>query len=330
MNIKIFSRSDIQTSVTMPEAITAAKKAFVSLSQGKVNIPLRSSVSGYREQGTALFMPANILDSGFLGVKIVTVFPADKKSGSPSVQAVFVLVNSKTGTPAAFMEASFLTALRTGAASGVATDLMARRNAVSAAVIGAGTQGRTQLEAVCHVRNLSKAVVYDKDRAAARAYVEEMKKKPHPFPKDITAAASPEEAVREADIICTATNSLTPVFQGHMLKKGAHINAIGSFTPDMQEIPEAAVKKARVIVDSISACLAETGDLIIPLKKGLIQKNHIAAEIGQVASGSVSGRNAEDEITLFKSVGLAVQDVSLAGLVWERNRHSGLGTEVEL
>ncbi|MBN1272071.1 MAG: hypothetical protein JXB26_07335 [Candidatus Aminicenantes bacterium] len=330
MKIKILSRSDVQNSVSMPEAISIMKKAFVQLSQGNADMPQRSSVHGYQEEGVALIMPAYLKESDSLGTKIVTVFPRNTEKNSPAIHAVFLLLNGRTGKPEAFMDASFLTALRTGAASGAATDLLARRNACTAAIFGAGVQGRTQLEAVCHVRNITKAIIYDKDRAAATLYAEEMKKRGKPIPTNIVPAVSPEDTVQEADIICTATSSSTPVFPDEALKTGVHINGIGSFTPHMQEIPESTIRRARIIVDCLSACLAEAGDLIIPLEKGLIRQDHIAAEIGDVFLGTAVGRRTDEEITFFKSVGLAVQDVAAAGLVWERAKFLGIGTEVEL
>jgi ornithine cyclodeaminase len=228
------------------------------------------------------------------------------------------------------MDGTHLTALRTGAASGAATDLLARPDARVAAIFGAGAQARTQLEAICTVRPIEKVWVYDTVPEAALAYVEEMKGHGRPVPTDVMVAASPAQAVGEADVICTATTSTTPVFDDAHLKPGVHINGIGSYTPEMQEVPAETVARARVVVDSRSASLAEAGDLIVPLAEGLITKAGIHGEIGEVAAGRISGRGSDQEITFFKSVGVAVQDVAVADLILRRAAEMGLGVEVDL
>jgi ornithine cyclodeaminase/alanine dehydrogenase-like protein (mu-crystallin family) len=240
------------------------------------------------------------------------------------------VVDAETGCPAAVMDGTYLTALRTGAASGAATDLLARMDARVAAVFGAGVQGRTQLEAVCQVRDIEKAWVYDVNREAAEKYAEEMRGRGGRIPGDITVASSPTEAVREADVICTATTATSPVFADADLKAGVHINAIGAFTPEMQEVPEQTIKRARLVVDSREACWAEAGDLIIPRHKGLISEDDIYAELGEIAAGTKRDRESDEEITFFKSVGNAVQDVSVARKVLEEAGRLGLGLEVEL
>jgi len=198
-----------------------------------------------------------------------------------------------------------------------------------AAIFGAGVQGRTQLLAVCEVRDIEKAWVYDINSQAAERYVQEMRGKGR-IPADLKVASSPAEAVREADVLCTATTSKTPVFADGDLKPGVHINAVGSFTPEMQESPEQTVGRAMIVVCSRQACLAEAGDLIIPIRKGLITEGDIYAELGEIAVGIKPGRESAEEITLFKSVGNAVQDVSVARAVLTRAEKLGLGIEVEL
>jgi alanine dehydrogenase len=240
------------------------------------------------------------------------------------------VVDAVTGRPVALMDGTYLTALRTGAASGVATELLARPDARVAAVFGAGAQARTQLEAVCTVRPIDRVRVYDTSREAATAYAEEMRTHGQPIPPDIAVAASAAEAVRDADVICTATTATTPVFSDADLKPGVHVNAIGAYTPEMQEIPAETVARATIVVDSRSASLAEAGDLIIPLRSGLISEDSIRGEIGQVAAGQIPGRLSPDEVTFFKSVGVAVQDVAVADLVLQRAVSLGLGMEVEL
>lgn len=330
MKIKVLSGSHVRQVVDMRQAITALKEAYIQLSTGKAVLPLRTQVPVQSQNGVSLFMPAYLSASDALGIKIVSVFPGNQKMGLPTIHAIVIAVDATTGRPIAFMDGTFLTALRTGAASGLATDLLSRAKASVAAIIGAGAQARTQLEAICTVRAVKKVWVYDCSPEQTEAYVEEMKAYGSPIPADIIAAESPAQAVSEADIICTATTSSKPVFNDKDLKAGVHINGVGSYTPEMQEIPSQTVIRSKVVVDSRVACLAEAGDLIIPLERGLITESHIHGEIGEVAQGKLPGRDADDEVTFFKSVGLAVQDVAVATLVMQRAEELGLGVDVEI
>jgi len=330
MKLKILSSRDISQVTTMTEAIAAVKEAYVQLSTGKAVMPLRTQVPVQSRDGMTLFMPAYLTTSDALGTKIVSVFPENLKRNLPTIHAVVITVNTETGKPQAIMDGTYLTALRTGAASGVATELMARTEACVTAIMGAGVQARPQLEAVCTVRAVEKVWVYDCVPEAAAAYVKDMKVHGTPIPGDISVAESPAQAVREADIICTATTSFKPVFNDDDLKQGVHINGVGSYTPEMQEIPSETVVRSKVVVDSRSACLAEAGDLIIPLKEGLITEDHIHGEIGEVAAGVLAGRESDYEVTFFKSVGLAVQDVAVAELIRQKAEELGLGADVEI
>jgi ornithine cyclodeaminase len=330
IKLKILTGKDIRQVVTMAQAISSVKEAFLQLSTGKSILPLRTQVPVEGRDGVILFMSAYLSTSDALGAKIVSVFPRNVKQNLPTIHALVVLVNPETGEPAAVMDGTHLTALRTGAASGVATDLLARNEASVVAIIGAGIQGRTQLEAVCTVRAIKKAWIYDRLPEAAMAYAKEMKDCGDPIPTDISVADSAAQAVREADILCTATTSSEPVFEDGDLKPGVHINGIGSFTPEMQEIPSQTVVRSKVIVDSRSASMAEAGDLIIPLKEGLINEEHIHGEIGEIAVGKIAARESEDEIIFFKSVGLAVQDVAVGELIQRQAEQLGLGKEVEI
>lgn len=314
----------------MAEAIQAVREAYVQLSAGQAEVPLRTPVPVEKRDAVTLFMPAYLAASDALGAKIVSVFPGNPARGLPLIHAVVLVLDAETGCPVALMDGTYLTALRTGAASGVATDLLARPDVAVAAILGAGAQARTQLEAVCTVRKIEQVWVYDMDRRAADAYVAEMKARGKPIPADMAVAESPAQAVRHADVICTATTSRTPVFADADLKPGVHINGIGSYTPEMQEVPVETVVRARVFVDSRLASLAEAGDLLIPLRQGLLTETNICGEIGQVAAGLLPGRTSAEEITFFKSVGVAVQDVAVASLILRRAAEMGLGAEVEL
>lgn len=327
--MRILSRQDVKMALSMAEAIEVVKNAFAQLSAGEATVPLRTPIEVSRHEGVVLFMPAYLIRTDALAVKIVSVYPRNLKAGLPTIHAVVVVVEADTGRPVALMEGGYLTALRTGAASGAATDLLARQDARTVAIFGAGTQGRTQLEAVCQVRDISRAWVCDMNAQAAERYVQEMRGQGR-VPADLRVAASPSEAVREADVICTATTSSTPVFDGHDLRPGTHINAIGAFTPQMQEVDFETIRQARIVVDSRAACLAEAGDLIIPLRKGLITEADIYAELGEIAAGIKPGRKDDQQITYFKSVGSAVQDAAVAQRILAEAESKGLGREVEL
>jgi ornithine cyclodeaminase/alanine dehydrogenase-like protein (mu-crystallin family) len=275
-------------------------------------------------------MPAHLHVSDALAVKIVSVHNQNPAHGLPLIHALVVVVDAGTGKPLAAMEGGYLTALRTGAASGVSTDLLARRDARVAAIFGAGVQGRTQLLAVSAVRPLERAFIFDAFRESAERFVREMQGQPG-VPKDLRLAASSAEAVREADVICTATTSTRPVFSGADIKPGVHISAIGAFTPEMQEIDETTLKRAdKIVIDHHAGALAEAGDLIVALRNGTIKETDIYAEIGEIAAGRKPGRERDDEITFFKSVGNAVQDASVARAIYDAAVKQNLGTEVEL
>jgi alanine dehydrogenase len=330
MKLRILSGADVRQAITMAEAIEAVREAYIQLSTGQAVVPLRTLVPVEKREGVTLFMPAYLAGSDTMGAKVVSVFPENPAQGLPLIHALVLVVDARTGQPAAVMDGTYLTALRTGAASGLATDLLARPDARVVAIFGAGAQARTQLEAVCTVRRIERVWLYDADPKVAAAYVKEMNQRGDPIPPRISVAGSPGQAVRDADVICTATTSAKPVFEDADLKSGVHINGIGSYTPEMQEVPTATVVRARVVVDSRSASLAEAGDLILPLKQGLITEADIHGEIGEVASGRIPGRQAEDEVTFFKSVGVAVQDVAVAGWVLRRATELNLGVEMLL
>ena len=325
--IRILSRQDVRQALPMYQAIEAVKRAFAQLSTGQANVPLRVALDVPRHNGVTLFMPGYLSADDQMAVKIVSVFNDNPSQGLPLIHALVIVVDATTGSPAAVMDGTYLTALRTGAASGAATDLLARPDAHTAAVFGAGAQGRTQLEAVCAVRPIHEAWVYDVAPRQAAAYAEEMSQR---LSLPVRVAETPAQAVRQADVICTATTATSPVFADADVPPGTHVNAVGAYTPHMQEVPPETVLRARVVIDHRESSLAEAGDLLIPIEQGLMTEDHIYAELGEIAAESKPGRASPDEITLFKSVGVAVQDVAAAGAVLEAARELGLGTEVAL
>jgi alanine dehydrogenase len=225
------------------------------------------------------------------------------------------------------LDAASLTALRTGAVSGLATDLLARPDAQNVTIFGAGVQGRTQLVAVSSVRPIRQVTVYDLDSAVARRFADQMSAE---LQVPVTVATSSTDAVDKADIICTATVATKPVFLDRDLPPGVHINAVGSYQPNVQEVPTETVQRARIVLDHRASALAETGDLIIPLAAGVVTRDDLDAELGDVVTGKTVGRRAADEVTLFKSVGLAVQDLVAAHVALTSAERLGLGTVVSL
>jgi ornithine cyclodeaminase len=329
MQLRVLTATDVREALPMAQAVAAMQEAFRQYSSGEADVPLRTRLEVPGQSGLTLIMPAYLRRTGDMAVKIVSVFSRNPERALPTILAAVLVIDSSSGQPLALLEGASLTALRTGAASGAATDALARPDSAVLAVFGSGAQARTQAEAVCTVRAIRQVWVYSLDPSGAQRMIEQLRGH-RPMPDDFRLAASPVEAAGQADVVCTATTSARPVFPDSALKAGAHINAIGSYTPEMQEIDPRTVQRARVVVDSRQAALAETGDLILPIRAGVITADHIHAELGEVLSGAAPGRTDADQITLFKSVGLAVQDAVAAGRALARAQELGLGQTVEL
>jgi ornithine cyclodeaminase len=321
----VLSDADVRRALPMRAAIESQRRALASLAAGDAELPLRTPVPVPAADAVTLFMPARVGDE--LGGKVVSVFPHNPARGLALVQGVVLLIDAETGRPAALLDAASLTAVRTGAASGLATDLLALPAARTAAVVGTGAQAATQLLAVCAVRPVERVRVFSRDPGRVAAFIARMQPE---VGAALVPAASPAEAVRGADVICTATTSTTPVFDGRDLGPGAHVNGVGSYTVEMQEVDTATVRRAgRVFVDARTAALAEAGDVVVPLREGVIAEADLI-ELGGVAVGRQPGRRSAEEITFFKSVGIAVQDVAAAGEAVRRARELGLGREIDL
>jgi ornithine cyclodeaminase/alanine dehydrogenase-like protein (mu-crystallin family) len=329
-NVLALSRSDLRRAVTMPEAIELMKTAFAELSAGRAQAPLRATVEISEAPSVLLTMPGFVPAANSLGVKIVSVVGDNAMRGLPMIHAVVVLVDHVTGQPLGIMEGGYITSLRTGAVSGAATDLLARPDAATLVVIGAGVQGVTQAAAVCSVRPITRVIAVDARQEALDRYVQSFRRDWPEIDVALETTTDANAAVAQADVICTATTSRAPVFDDFHLRPGTHINAVGAFTPEMQEIPVETVVRATVIVDHLETALAEAGDLIKPLNAGLLNEGQIARELGQVSAGTAPRRVSRDEITLFKSVGNAVQDVVVARRAVDRAHELGIGTTLNL
>jgi alanine dehydrogenase len=322
----ILNREDVVTLLDMKDCMTAVEKAFAELACGTAVLPLRINITP--PNGLALYMPAYLKEMNALVCKVVTVYknnPAEYHL--PTTIGKLMLQNPDTGEVICIMDAGYLTAVRTGAVSGVATKYLAlKKGAMTAGIFGAGVQAKMQLWAVSEARKISKAYVYDTSHEAMDKFADEMGSR---LKIDIIKASSPDE-VLEADIICTASSSPTPVFDGSRVKEGAHINGIGSHTPGARELDTEIIKRSKFIGDSHAACFSEAGDIMIPLKEGAINESHFHAELGEVITGRKPGRETEKEITLFKSNGLAIQDAAAAKLVYDKAVEKGVGLDISL
>jgi ornithine cyclodeaminase/alanine dehydrogenase-like protein (mu-crystallin family) len=326
----VLNRSEVRELVPMPEAIALMKTAFAELSAGRTVSPLRTVISLEDRAGDALFMPALVPAMDALGLKTVSVFRRNPERGLPVIHAIVGLVDPETGQPLAIMDGTYLTALRTGAVSGAAADVLARPESRVLAAIGAGAQGVTQIAAVCAIRPIERVIAVDVNEGALSRLRETLEREWPGIAERLETTTDAGAAVRQADVICTATTSTTPVFRDEDVRPGTHISAVGAYTPEMQELPAETVARATVVVDAVEAALAEAGDLIIPLNEGRVTRDHFARELGMVVSGNAPGRTSDEEVTLFKSVGNAVQDVVVAKRAVERARERGIGTEIEL
>ncbi|HEX2696732.1 MAG TPA: NAD(P)-binding domain-containing protein [Anaerolineales bacterium] len=326
----ILTSADVRKALPMNQAIEAMKQAYASLSEGKADVPLRARLPIPAHDALSLIMPAYVQtqNNEALAVKAVSLFPQNPSRGLAYIQAAVLLLDSESGRALALLEGSTLTAIRTGAAGGASVDLLSRKESRTVAIFGAGVQGRTQLEAACAVRKIEKVFIFDPNPEKARAFANEMAGQSF-IPKDIQVAKTAQEAAENADIVCTATTSSTPVFEDKNIKPGTHIAAVGSYTPDMQEIPAETLLRAKVVIDSRAASLEEAGDLIQPLRAGVFDQSHVHAELGEIALGRKSGRETQDEITYFKSVGIAAQDAVAAQIAFKNAEKMKIGHKVD-
>ena len=322
MQLRILSGDDVRKAVDMSAAIGAMETAFAALSSGEATVPVRLSLE--TGHGATLFMPAHLRKEGLAGVKVASVNPGNTKLKLPVIQAVVLALDPVTGSVLALMDGTWLTALRTGAVGGLAAKLLAREDASVVALFGAGIQARTQLEAVRCVRPVTEVRIVSKSGTSADQLVKEL------VGVQATRFDDPGQAINGADIVIASTSSSTPVFDGSQIAPGTHVTGVGSFTPKMREVDTALVSRARIIVDQREAVLKEAGDIIGPITDGDLDESAISAEIGEVVLGSAQGRTSAEEITFFKSVGNAVQDVTVAALVLEQAEMAGLGMTVGL
>ena len=328
MRILVLSEKDMKAIFTMPDAISAVKEAAVCYSNKETNIPLRANLDVKEYNGNSLYMYGYVPNANALGVKLVSVYPDNPKIGVSSCPATVILENAKTGEVNAIMDGTYLTRLRTGALSGAATEYLSRKDSKVFALIGTGGQAECQLDAVLSVRNIEVVKVFSRNIDNVNKFIEKVSVgKTQKF----IACKSSDEAVSDADIITAVTVSNEPVFDGKKVKKGCHINGVGSYTPSMSEIDEYIVTNAKtIIVDTMEGTISETGDFLKPIKKGLFNKDMITGELGEMVSGKCHARTDDSAITFFETTGSAVFDLVTGQKIYEMANMKKLGMAIEI
>ena len=321
----LLSKNDIRAVVTMRDMIEADKLAFRMKESGQIASPLRASIPAEGD-GVFLFMPSYAPGLEAAALKVVNVFPGNREKGLMTIPAQVLLFDGATGYALALLDGPTVTQLRTGAVSGAAFDLLARRDCRKGALFGTGAEAADQLEAMLTARTLEEVSIYSPNPAHCAAFTRRMERELARYGVPLRAAESPEACIEDADLIITATSSAVPVFDGSRVKPGATVSCIGTFEPDKQELDPALLPRAsKIICDSKEAVLSESGDLLLPIRDGLITPEDIAGSLGDVLNGTIPGRETDDEIIVFKSVGIAAQDLAAAKVIYDKAISAGVG-----
>jgi len=327
MKILILNHDEVVQLLAMTECIEVMSEALSALARGEISQPLRTILKPPEVKGVLAIMPAfRASDKPMFGLKAICVFPGNAATGKDAHQGGVLIFSGETGEPLALVNASAITSIRTAAVSAVATRSLAREDASSLAIIGAGIQARSHLEAMACARSIRRARIASSRFDRARQFTSEMQPR---FTFPIEAVEAAEAAVRDADLIVTATTSREPVIRHEWILPGAHINAIGTYSPAAREIDTATMAAASLFVDRRESALNEAGDYLIAAKEGAIGPEHIRAELGEVLIGAEPGRTSPDEITIFKSLGLAIEDLAAAEHVYRKAQQQSAGTWVE-
>jgi ornithine cyclodeaminase len=327
MPVLIANQEQVTALLLMKECIPAMEDALRMLASGDAILPLRTHMLLPDGQSIMGLMPSYLGGIHFVAVKVITVFPANLGTEYDSHQGVVLLFDTERGSLRAIVDGTAVTAIRTAAVSGVATRLLARADAHDLAIIGAGTQGRTHLEAMLAVRDIRRVRLFSLPQEGARRFAARESQR-HGINVEVKDSA--EAAVRGADIICTVTTSKDPVVLGRWVAPGAHINAVGACLPANRELDTEVVAKARLYADRREAMMAESGEFLIPRGEGVIDDRHILGELGEVLVGKIPGRTAPDQVTVFKSLGIAIEDLAATHLILTKAQQSGKGTWIEM
>jgi ornithine cyclodeaminase len=323
MNVLMLGHDEVVALLPMKECIRLMRDALVALTEGRVHQPLRTIVRPPGAAGVMGLMPAYASGAqAAFGLKAICIFPGNPARGKDSHQGAVLLFGAESGELLAVVNASAVTAVRTAAVSAVATQALAREDACELAVIGAGVQARSHVEAISHVRQVRRCRVAGRSLERASSLAEELRGR-YEFP--VEAVATVKEALGGADLIVTATNAAEPVVRREWVSEGAHLNAVGSCTPHTRELDAATVAASSLFVDSVESTINEAGDYLLALQEGVIGPEHIRAELGEVLKGARPGRTSAGEITLFKSLGLAVEDLAAAAYLYDKAQEAGAG-----
>jgi ornithine cyclodeaminase/alanine dehydrogenase len=323
----LLSETQVKALIDIDELIETLTQAHLQYSTGKAVMPVRLVVPLADIQGRLTSMPGFLNEEKALGMKVVTYFQENPKRGLPAILATLMLFSAETGKIVAVMDGGYITAMRTACASALATKILARAQTPVMGILGAGVQARAHIEALARVRKLAKIKIYSPSGTSAPR-IREALEPAIGIPIEVSASA--EDAVRDSDIVVTVSTAKEPIVRPHWLKPGVHINAVGSHRPDLREIDGATLARAKIVVDSREAIMAECGDILLALKENSISPDAIHAEMGELLAGGKAGRIDDDEITLYKSVGIAVQDVAAAHLVYRKALQRGVGTHVAI
>ena len=322
----LLDRQTIQGLLDMQKMIGILEQAFGELASGSAVMPQRTAVADPSVNGWYAFMPAQLRSMGALGVKSVTVYKDNPSMhGLPATLATIVLMDSRTGQTLAVMDGGYITAMRTGAVTGLATKYLARNDARIAGVMGSGVQARTQLWGMASGADIEKALVFSLDPPEARQAFADDAADMLGIPVEL--AQSGEDLVRGVDVLSLATTATTPIIDAEWVQPGLHINGIGSHAVGVREIDTKTMVRSKLVCDNVDACLAEAGDVQIPIEEGAMTADDIYGEIGELITGAKPGRERDEEVTVFKSVGLSIQDISAAHYVYQRALEEGAGTE---
>ncbi len=329
MTVRLINQSDVRRVLSMTACIAVMREALSSLSRGDATSPLRWVMMLPDGQSAFAMMPAYAggEEQRIVGAKVITAFNANHGTPYDSHQGVVLLFEAEHGQLVAIVDATAITTVRTAAVSAVATDALAREGAAVLAILGAGVQARSHVEAMCSVRPVREIRIWSRSTEHARTLAAGAARE---CPAEIRVAPTAALAVRGADVVCTTTSSRNPVLEGAWLSPGAHVNAVGACVPFARELDTTAVTRARLYVDRRESALREPGDILEPLKEGAITAGDIVAELGDVLTGRAAGRKSPDEITLFKSLGLAIEDLAAAAYVHRIALAEQIGTDVEL
>ena len=327
MKVLMINQSEVRQLLPMDECMEVMASTLKTVAEGNAILPLRHIMWLPEKVGALGTMPAYLGSLGMMGLKVVSVFPGNHGTEFDSHIGAVMLYETKHGQLLAIVDASEITAIRTAAVSGVATQALARKDASDLTIMGSGVQATTHLAAMLVARKIERVRVWSRNHQSAKAFAERESRR-HGI--SIVAVEDGRESVKGADIICTTTSSPAPVLHGDWLSPGAHINAVGSSVAFTRELDTAAMVKSRLFVDRRESTVNEAGDFLIPKKEGAISDDHIKGEVGEVLLGNVKGRESDDEITLFKSLGLAVEDVASAHHVYRKAIEQNIGLAVEL